>query len=210
MTGEDTAQDLSSQENTVKPQYSDPALVILVANGHQADFGPSFRSPRPALVLMIKRSHQTTAQAARSQSSEQDCHRCKAKDDMEYRFDDKTKFSFNDKTKFSEEPLPSLFERASDEFSRLRSWLPSRTTSAMIAVGGALMLGNCLWTKQASEMSNLKFETAFLRNATEYAESVVESVTLEKNKAFRHWIDEMSLLLQDLGDAKSRCLLRGE
>ncbi|CAD6589325.1 MAG: hypothetical protein TREMPRED_005336 [Tremellales sp. Tagirdzhanova-0007] len=168
MTGEDTAQDLSSQENTVKPQYSDPALI-------------------PTSSSRADDQKVTSDDSAGGTISKQ--------------FDDKTKFSFNDKTKFSEEPLPSLFERASDEFSRLRSWLPSRTTSAMIAVGGALMLGNCLWTKQASEMSNLKFETAFLRNATEYAESVVESVTLEKNKAFRHWIDEMSLLLQDLGQS---------
>ena len=109
---------------------------------------------------MIEKSLQVAAQATLFQSFEQDSHRSKAKDDMDYRF--------ADKTKFLEESVQSLSQTASDTISKLRSSLPSRTTTGKLATGGAILLGNYLCDKHASDMSKLKFDKEFFVDSIDF------------------------------------------
>ncbi|CAD6589327.1 MAG: hypothetical protein TREMPRED_005337, partial [Tremellales sp. Tagirdzhanova-0007] len=146
MTGEDTAQDLSSQENTVKPQYSDPALI-------------------PTSSSRADDQKVTSDDSAGGTISKQSA----------------------DKTKFLEESVQSLSQTASDTISKLRSLLPSRTTTAKLAAGGAFVLCNFLWNEYAFERSSTKFETEYLRKAAEQAEHALSLADVEDSCTFNHW-----------------------
>ena len=150
-------------------------------------------------MLIVKGAHQATTQTTRYQSSEQDCHRSKAKDDLDYRSDDKTKVP--------EESTQSLFQGASDKISELRSWLPSRTTTAIIAAGGAIFLGTYLCNKHASDMSKLKFDKESFVDSIDYTRGQLSEGLADSTDKLRYFYDEMKIVHNDIYEARMECWL---